>query len=98
MFLVFSLQVGFDVQKVVLLCFREGHGALRLLLQFLLRLHKVSLELVQTLVVHVAHFHFGERGQFTSIADVASLGILLEHWKVHLVDAQGAVLCLRGFD
>lgn len=62
MLIIDSLQICLQVNEIVLLSFDKSRSFLRLLLKLVLGFHQVSLELVQTCIVNVAHFHFRKRG------------------------------------
>ena len=67
------LQVGFQVSEIVLLGLDKGGCFLGLLLQLMLGVHQVALQLVQAIVMHIAHLHFGERGHLTHVVSITKV-------------------------
>ena len=84
MLIVDLLDIGFEINEVVLLGLDKRCRLLRLLLQFVLSLHQIPLQLVQARIMHIAHLHLGEGGQLAHIFSV-SAGILLEEREARLL-------------
>ena len=98
--LVLSLHVRLQLYEVVLLRFDHRHGSLRLLLKLALRLHQVSLELVEAAIMHVAHLHLGQGGHLAHLVCLdLPIALLFELGEVEFFGLQGSILlCLFAWD